>query len=73
MYVCLCKAVTDHQIRAEIRQGACTLRELRNRLGVASHCGRCGQCARDILTEHAMDGAQQGVTMEADALLPAQT
>ncbi|MGH8502171.1 MAG: bacterioferritin-associated ferredoxin [Gammaproteobacteria bacterium] len=72
MYVCLCNAVTDHQIRAEIRQGACTLHELRKRLGVANHCGRCGQCARAILTEHAMDEAQQGVIIETDAMLPAQ-
>jgi bacterioferritin-associated ferredoxin len=69
MYVCLCNGITDNQIRAEIRQGACTMRELRDRLGVAAHCGRCSQCARAILTESALDGAQQSITIEVDAVL----
>jgi bacterioferritin-associated ferredoxin len=72
MYVCLCNGVTDHEIRAEIRQGACTMRELRSRLGVAMCCGRCGECVEAILTESAMAGGQQAVTIEADALSPAQ-
>jgi bacterioferritin-associated ferredoxin len=72
MYVCLCNAVTDHQIRAEIRRGACTMRELRNRLGIGTRCGRCSQCAHAILTQSAMDGAQQGATIEADAIFPAE-
>jgi bacterioferritin-associated ferredoxin len=27
------------------------MRELRKRLGVAGCCGRCAQCARDLLNE----------------------
>ncbi|MDQ3797088.1 MAG: bacterioferritin-associated ferredoxin [Pseudomonadota bacterium] len=73
MYVCLCHGITEEQIRTEIRNGACTMRDLRERLGVTSGCGRCGECAHAILTEHAMDGSQQGVTIEADAVFPAQT
>ena len=49
MYVCICRAVTDSQIREEIGNGACSMRELRQRLGVASECGRCSQCALGIL------------------------
>ena len=30
-------------------EGACSMRELRQRLGVASECGRCSQCALGIL------------------------
>lgn len=49
MYVCLCKAVTDRQIRESINSGACTFREIRNQLGVATQCGKCGQLAKTII------------------------
>jgi bacterioferritin-associated ferredoxin len=49
MYVCVCRAVTDSQIRDAMCEGACSMRELRQRLGVASECGRCSQCALSIL------------------------
>lgn len=49
MYVCLCQGVTDHAIRDEVRAGACCMRDLQQRLGVAQCCGRCGPCAREVL------------------------
>lgn len=49
MYVCLCKGVTDHQIRASVSQGASTFREVRDALGVATQCGKCACLARDII------------------------
>jgi bacterioferritin-associated ferredoxin len=51
MYVCLCKGITDTQIRAAIRAGASSMQELRNTLGVASQCGKCGILARDIVRD----------------------
>ncbi|MDR2188673.1 MAG: (2Fe-2S)-binding protein [Azonexus sp.] len=49
MYVCVCQAVTDSQIREAMCEGVCSMRELRQRLGVASECGRCSRCALSIL------------------------
>lgn len=49
MYVCLCKGITDGQIRAAIQAGASSLRDLRDTLGVASQCGKCGTLTRDIV------------------------
>lgn len=49
MYVCVCKAVTERQIHQAVGAGACTLRQLRDRLGVAAGCARCAECARDVL------------------------
>lgn len=49
MYVCVCNAITDHQIRAEVQRGATSMRELQLGLGVASTCGRCAPCARELL------------------------
>ena len=51
MYVCLCKNITCSQIRSAACQGACTVRDLKEQLGVASQCGKCAQCARGILEE----------------------
>lgn len=51
MYVCLCKGITDRQIQDEICKGACTMRELYKRLGIASTCGKCGEQTRQLLIQ----------------------
>ncbi len=51
MYVCLCHSVTDRDIHQAVVNGADTLRELSNQLKVATCCGRCASCARDVLQE----------------------
>ena len=51
MYVCLCKGITDTQIRTAVQDGASSIKELRNTLGVASQCGKCGILARDIVRD----------------------
>lgn len=51
MYVCVCHAVTDRQIREAARDGARTLRDLRRDLGVTRDCGRCASCAHACLRE----------------------
>ena len=57
MYVCICKAVTDKEIRQAVANGAGNLYELRESLGVASGCGSCADHAQEILdithTNHA--------------------
>jgi len=52
MYVCLCHSVTDTDIRRLVRtEGVCTMRELSRQLGVATQCGKCGRCAKEVLRE----------------------
>lgn len=51
MYVCICQAVTDRQIREAAERGARTLKDLRRDLGVTLDCGRCAACARTCLQE----------------------
>jgi len=58
MYVCVCNAVTDAQIRACARNGARTLAELRQRLGIATGCCRCASVARALLREHRESGLE---------------
>jgi bacterioferritin-associated ferredoxin len=51
MYICICNAVTDRDIRRCAERGACSLRELRDELGVATNCGKCTQAAKAVLRE----------------------
>ena len=53
MYVCICKSVTDKQIRRAAAKGVDNLYELREELGVASGCGTCADVANEILRESA--------------------
>ena len=53
MYVCICKSVTDKQIRRAAARGVDNLYELRESLGVASGCGTCASVAQDILNDSA--------------------
>ncbi|MDX1678233.1 bacterioferritin-associated ferredoxin [Arsukibacterium sp.] len=49
MYICLCKAVSDKAIKQSIADGACSMRDLKARLGVGSQCGKCVCQASAIL------------------------
>lgn len=51
MYVCLCKGITDSQIRNAVADGLTNYRELRQTLGLSSQCGRCAVEARQIFRE----------------------
>jgi len=51
MYVCICKSVTDKQIRRAAQNGVDNLYELREALGVASGCGSCADMAESILDD----------------------
>jgi bacterioferritin-associated ferredoxin len=51
MYVCVCRAVTDHHIRDAAARGAHTLKDLRRIFGITKECGRCTECARELLRE----------------------
>ena len=48
MYVCICKSVTDSQIRNAVSEGACSMRALCQNLGT---CTQCGKCAEHVLSE----------------------
>ena len=51
MYICLCNAITERQVRECARSGTCSVDELASKLGVGSGCGRCLECAVDLLRE----------------------
>jgi bacterioferritin-associated ferredoxin len=55
MYICVCQAVSDQQIRIAVCKGACSMRDLCKDLGVATRCGRCRSHAEALLQE-TLDG-----------------
>lgn len=57
MYVCVCKAVTEKDVQREVSQGARSVRDLRERLGVCSDCCKCAGHARSLLPRAACTAA----------------
>jgi len=51
MIVCVCRRVSDHQIRQAVAEGAHSLECLQIDLGVAMQCGRCADCASKVLCD----------------------
>ncbi|KRE94467.1 (2Fe-2S)-binding protein [Frateuria sp. Soil773] len=49
MYICLCNAVTDHDIRRAAADGVHSFAELQARTGCSDCCGCCEQEARQTL------------------------
>ena len=41
MYFCICKSVSDTQIRQAVEQGARSVGELSAQFGLGDQCGRC--------------------------------
>jgi len=51
MYVCICNAVSDRQIRECVDRGARSLFEVQCQLPVGSCCGRCEDTASQVVSE----------------------
>ena len=63
MYICICKKITDSQIKQAIDDGLTTMKDLRRELDIASECGKCGKCTRNLLKKHTQ-------TLRIDQLIP---
>ena len=50
MIVCVCLRVSDREIARHVRSGM-TFDEVQFELGVATQCGRCEGCARDVVAQ----------------------
>ena len=51
MYICLCKAVTDHDIEAAVAAGASSLEQVQQELGVSTGCGSCSSAAALVVAQ----------------------
>ncbi len=66
MIVCVCNNISDREIRQAVDLGLSSMAELRRDLGVATCCGKCASCAKQVLADHLE--AQQATEMRATAL-----
>jgi bacterioferritin-associated ferredoxin len=51
VYICICNAVTDSDIRQAANEGVRNIRQLKKATGCAVNCGSCEQMAREVLTQ----------------------
>jgi bacterioferritin-associated ferredoxin len=51
LYICICNAVTEREIRGAVELGCSSMDDLRRDLGVASCCGKCLHDARQVLRQ----------------------
>jgi bacterioferritin-associated ferredoxin len=56
MYVCICKNVTDRQIRKAVyERDVRNIRELRQCLGACDQCGKCVRDAKEVISAAAAE------------------
>jgi bacterioferritin-associated ferredoxin len=51
VYICICNAVTEKAVRECADSGARSMEDLGAALGVGAGCGRCRECAVELLQE----------------------
>ena len=51
MYICICNAVTESEVRNCAQHGCASFDQLQVKLGVGTCCGRCRPAAKEILDE----------------------
>ena len=51
MILCLCQGISDHSVRATIRNGAATLDEVAAACRAGADCGACQDAVLDLLAE----------------------
>ncbi len=57
MFVCVCKGITDKDIREAVNQGDQSIKSIKETLGVASQCGGCVTLAKQIIDKQLIENA----------------
>ena len=60
MIVCVCHRVSDHDIARNVHAGL-DFSDIQLELGVATQCGQCEGCARDLVERCAREGRPAAV------------
>lgn len=74
MIVCLCHRVSDRDIRHAVESGVRNFELLQDETRVASACGCCHDCAREVFDAALMKGSCPGLchSERAQVTLPAK-
>jgi bacterioferritin-associated ferredoxin len=56
MYICICNAITDRQIRSAAAAGVTSMSDLSAQLGVGAGCGCCREAAQQLLRDASCAG-----------------
>jgi len=67
MIVCVCRRVSDREIARHARAGM-SFDDIQFELGVATQCGQCESCAREVHAQCACSGAVAAVHREDAAV-----
>lgn len=59
MYVCLCQAVKEADVRQAVASGVDDVEQLAEHLGVGTGCGSCRDFAQALIDDCAEDGNTQ--------------
>jgi bacterioferritin-associated ferredoxin len=59
MYICLCCAVSDRDIRLAVARGACTRRQINECRGIGLQCRRCRETLRATLQQALAEQARE--------------
>lgn len=54
MYVCVCHGISERRIEQAIREGARSFEQLQSCTGVATCCGACEPCARQMVDDRTL-------------------
>jgi bacterioferritin-associated ferredoxin len=70
MIVCVCRRISDREIARHARAGL-SFDEIQLELGVATHCGQCESCARDVVAQCCQSQPVAALNREEAALAAA--
>ena len=65
MYVCICRGITEKQIREAVEDDTCSMRELSSVMGVGMDCGTCTEYACQLLDQMKQQGAANNSTSKS--------
>ena len=70
MIVCVCNRISDREINRHVQQGCMSFDELQMETGVATCCGCCESCAREILDEARRQARRVDVAHFVEVAMP---
>ena len=76
MYVCICRGITDKQVREAVREGAQSVSGVYRCLGCTPNCGQCAQFMEGVIADEGSDASSPAeqkpdLPLDETACLPA--